>query len=89
MGWSGPRGLASIVLGLLYLEQAISLPGESLIVWTVAATVLLSIIVHGMTAAPGTKRYARKVTQLPDVPELLPVCSRRHLLRSSSSPEDP
>lgn len=28
MGWFGPRGLASIVLGLVYLEQQANLPGE-------------------------------------------------------------
>jgi NhaP-type Na+/H+ or K+/H+ antiporter len=35
MGWFGPRGLASIVLGLVYLEQELHLPGESTIrlVW--------------------------------------------------------
>jgi NhaP-type Na+/H+ or K+/H+ antiporter len=31
MGWFGPRGLASIVLGLVYLEQEMNLPGESTI----------------------------------------------------------
>ena len=31
MGWFGPRGLASIVLGLVYLEQQAHLPGESAI----------------------------------------------------------
>ncbi len=90
IGWFGPRGLASIVLGLLYLEQAISLPGESLMVGVVAATVLLSIVAHGMTAAPGIKLYARKVAQLaPDAPELLPVSSRGHRLHQSPSQEAP
>ena len=28
MGWFGPRGLASIVLGLVYLQQEANLPGE-------------------------------------------------------------
>ena len=27
MGWFGPRGLASIVLGMVYLEQELHLPG--------------------------------------------------------------
>jgi NhaP-type Na+/H+ or K+/H+ antiporter len=31
MGWFGPHGLASIVLGLVYLEQELHLPGESTI----------------------------------------------------------
>ena len=41
MGWFGPRGLASIVLGLVYLEGRTHLPGERTIVLTVMATVLL------------------------------------------------
>ena len=31
MGWFGPRGLASIVLGLVYLEQELHNPGEATI----------------------------------------------------------
>ena len=30
MGWFGPRGLASIVLGLVYLEQGLYLPRENM-----------------------------------------------------------
>ena len=43
MGWFGPRGLASIVLGLVYLEQQVNLPGEPTIRLVVMATVLLSM----------------------------------------------
>ncbi len=90
IGWFGPRGLASIVLGLLYLEQAVSLPGESRIVWAVAATVLLSIVAHGMTAAPGIKLYAQQIAQLPPgAPELLPIPTRGHRLWRSPSQEAP
>src|SRR5664280_2495578 len=42
MGWFGPRGLASIVLGLVYLEQEMHLPGETTIKLAVMVTVLLS-----------------------------------------------
>jgi sodium/hydrogen antiporter len=58
MGWFGPRGLASIVLGLVYLEQEAHLPGESTIRLAVMATVLLSIFAHGLTASPGIGLYA-------------------------------
>jgi len=71
MGWFGPRGLASIVLGLVYLEQEAHQPGESTIRLTVMATVLLSIFAHGLSAAPGIELYARKIRTLsPGVPEL-------------------
>lgn len=70
MGWFGPRGLASIVLGLVYLEQEAHHPGEDAIRLTVMVTVLLSILLHGSTARPGTRMYARKVAKLdPDAPE--------------------
>ena len=38
MGWFGPRGLDSIVLGLVYLEHEAHLPGEPTIRLAVMAT---------------------------------------------------
>ena len=64
MGWFGPRGLASIVLGLVYLERELHLPGESTIKPAVMATVLLSIFVHGLSAMPGINFYARRTAAL-------------------------
>lgn len=70
MGWFGPRGLASIVLGLAYLEQEIHLPGEATIRVATMATVLLSIFAHGLSARPGIGFYARRIDRLdPDAPE--------------------
>ncbi len=64
MGWFGPRGLASIVLGLVYLEQEMHLPGEATIRMAVIVTVLLSIFAHGLSAMPGINLYARKIAPL-------------------------
>jgi len=70
MGWFGPRGLASIVLGLVYLEQETHLPGETTVRLTVMATVFLSIFAHGLSAVPGIGLYAKKIAALPaDAPE--------------------
>ena len=70
MGWFGPRGLASIVLGLVYLEQETHLAGETTIRLTVMATVFLSIFAHGVTALPGINLYAKKIAMLSsDSPE--------------------
>ena len=60
MGWFGPRGLASIVLGLVYLEHGTHQPGESTIRLAVMVTVLLSIFAHGLSALPGINLYAAK-----------------------------
>jgi NhaP-type Na+/H+ or K+/H+ antiporter len=64
LGWFGPRGLASIVLGLIFLEREVDLIYEDDIVLAVAATVLLSILAHGVSALPGTKWYTRRIEHL-------------------------
>jgi NhaP-type Na+/H+ or K+/H+ antiporter len=64
MGWFGPRGLASIVLGLVYLERQANLPGESTMRLAVMATVLLSIFAHGLSALPGIDLYADRLSSL-------------------------
>jgi len=63
MGWFGPRGLASIVLGLVYLQGADSAVRETIRL-AVMATVLLSIFAHGLSAKPGIGWYARAVAGL-------------------------
>jgi len=64
VGWFGPRGLASIVLGLVYLEHHANLPGESTIQLAVTATVLLSIFAHGLSALPGISFYGRGIASV-------------------------
>ena len=65
MGWFGPRGLASIVLGLVYLEQETHQPHESTVRLALMATALVSIFAHGLSALPGMELYARKLSALP------------------------
>ena len=70
LGWFGPRGLASIVLGLVYLEQEMSFPGEQTIRLAVILTVMFSIFAHGLSAQPGIGWYAGRLASLPpDAPE--------------------
>jgi sodium/hydrogen antiporter len=61
MGWFGPRGLASIVLGLVVVTEAPLLAGRDEIGVVVALTVLLSVLLHGVTAAPLSAVYVRRV----------------------------
>src|ERR671920_1183219 len=69
-GWFGPRGLASIVLGLIVVAEAPLLSGRDEIEVVVASTVLLSVLLHGVTAAPLSAMYARRVERMaPDAPE--------------------
>jgi NhaP-type Na+/H+ or K+/H+ antiporter len=50
IGWFGPRGLASVVFGVIVFDAGI--PGRETIAVAVVLTVLLSIIAHGATANP-------------------------------------
>ena len=88
VAWFGPRGLASVVFALLALEELGS-PTAGHAVAVITITVLLSVVLHGVTAEPLAARYARLVarrtadqdgTQMPDVPE-------RRLIRRNSSPQ--
>lgn len=58
VGWFGPRGLASLVFALLALEE-LGETDSALAVTIIAATVLLSVIAHGASAAPLAARYGR------------------------------
>jgi sodium/hydrogen antiporter len=59
IGWFGPRGLASIVFALIALEDLQGVPGPTNeIVATISLTVLLSVLLHGLTAQPLAGRYA-------------------------------
>lgn len=53
IGWFGPRGLASIVFGVIVLNT--HLPGGSTITVTVVCTIILSVILHGVSAHPLVK----------------------------------
>ncbi len=65
IGWFGPRGIASILFGLLVVSTS-QLAEEELIFSTVVATVLMSVIAHGITAFPGTEWYAGRLEGLED-----------------------
>ncbi|WP_406003137.1 cation:proton antiporter [Streptomyces sp. NBC_00829] len=55
VGWFGPRGLASIVFGLLVVEEHV--PGVELLGRVVAVTIGLSVLLHGISAPFLADRY--------------------------------
>ena len=57
IGWFGPRGLASIVFGLLALERGV--PDSEVLLTTVVVTVSLSVVLHGLTSVPLVAAYHR------------------------------
>lgn len=56
VGWFGPRGMASVIYLMIVIERY-NVVGIDDIAATVALTVLISIILHGLTAASGSRRY--------------------------------
>jgi NhaP-type Na+/H+ or K+/H+ antiporter len=68
VGWFGPRGLASIVFAVIVVEES-GLPHEHLIASIVYVTVGLSVLAHGVSAAPLAARYARWYEQGPPAME--------------------
>jgi sodium/hydrogen antiporter len=58
LGWFGPRGLASIVFAVIVIDES-HLEHERLLTLAIYLTVGLSVLAHGLTAAPLADRYAR------------------------------
>src|SRR5664279_4580611 len=57
IGWFGPRGLASVVFALVSYESLDPTPGVTRVLAVIAVTVLLSVLAHGLSAAPWAARY--------------------------------
>ena len=71
LGWFGPRGLASIVFGVVVIEAA-GLPHTNDLVLALTVTVALSVFAHGVTAAPLARAYATSQSseQSPETPRM-------------------
>ncbi|MGL4251593.1 MAG: cation:proton antiporter [Aeromonas sp.] len=63
IGWFGPRGLASIVFAVMVLQNEPPLIGQRPIIATVLCTIILSVILHGITANPWVERFKPGKTQ--------------------------
>ena len=72
IGWFGPRGLASVVFGLIATDAL--LPDDShLVLGAVTVTVTMSVVLHGVSASPLAGRYGQTAGRLPPGPEHRPV----------------
>jgi NhaP-type Na+/H+ or K+/H+ antiporter len=58
MGWFGPRGLASIVFAVIVLNT--NVPNSGSIAMIVTCTIILSIILHGVSANPWARGYGER-----------------------------
>ena len=75
LGWFGPRGIASILYGLLVLRE-VSIVGRDEIFSIAILTVLMSVLAHSLSAWPGANWYAARAEEMrgePNVAELIPV----------------
>lgn len=59
LAWFGPRGLASVVFALLAIEE-LGETHETTTIAAVALTVATSILLHGLSAGPGGRRYLQR-----------------------------
>jgi len=59
IGWFGPRGIASLLYVLIVVSQIGSIKGHEEVYATVTVVILLSIILHGITARPFVKMYSK------------------------------
>jgi NhaP-type Na+/H+ or K+/H+ antiporter len=69
VGWFGPRGLASVVFGLIAVDSLA--PAQSKVVLgAVTLTVALSVLLHGISASPLAARYGARAQHFhPERPE--------------------
>lgn len=58
IGWFGPRGLASIVFAIMILDYP--LQSGNTVVATAICTILLSVLLHGVSANPWVARLASR-----------------------------
>ena len=59
IGWFGPRGIASILYILIVINEVISIKDHETVYAVVTLTILLSIFLHGISARPLVKMYAK------------------------------
>lgn len=88
LGWFGPRGLASILFALFVLEEVPVPTGEHIAIITIL-TVAISIVVHGLSAAPLSRRYGAYVSGMRQAEELEPVSEMPMRGRANHTHEGP
>jgi NhaP-type Na+/H+ or K+/H+ antiporter len=77
MGWFGPRGLASVVFTLLALEEIEHSGSGGMLLQTVTWTILLSVVLHGISAPPLAARYGASIAKAGKIPEKAPAAEPR------------
>lgn len=83
LGWFGPRGLATVLFGMLIVSRA-EIPHREEILGLAMGVVALSIVAHGLTAAPFARLYGRMAGRMGPCAESEPVPEMRLRVRTPS-----
>ncbi len=62
IGWFGPRGLSTLLFGLLLVSQGV--PGSEQLLSIAGGVVIISVFLHGISGAFLTTRYSRFVQRM-------------------------
>jgi sodium/hydrogen antiporter len=65
IGWFGPRGIGTLVLGLLMLERG-EIEQSATITQAVVVTVTLSLVVHSLTTPLGVRLWPKPAAEVPE-----------------------
>ncbi len=89
MGWFGPRGLASVVFTLIAMESFHEAGRHIDVLVAMAAwTIVLSVLLHGLTAVPLANWYAKRLESagpsMPELEDIIDLEIRRHNLAGST-----
>jgi NhaP-type Na+/H+ or K+/H+ antiporter len=91
IGWFGPRGLASVVFALIAFDS-LEPADANRVIAAATTTVVLSVVAHGISAAPLANRYGRHAAALdPDHQEhaTTPELRTRSMTAGRGSPRRP
>jgi len=66
IAWFGPRGLSALLLALLTVEAGA--PGGTQLLAVTGVVVLVSVLVHGVTATPAARWYGERVAKAKQTP---------------------
>ena len=64
IGWFGPRGIASIIIVAIVVKEA-GLKVDDFLVGVTSIAVVLSVYLHGVTAAPGARWFGERTASPP------------------------
>ena len=80
VGWFGPRGLASIVLALIVLEEE-RVAGHELLFTVATVAIFFSVVAHGVTARPLSAAFGQHCKRVgavssPEMEDVVPIPTR-------------